>query len=219
MQQREMAAHRRHDPHAAVQVAETGVDVHAADEQGPDRLLVGHRELLVALARGDDLVRPGGEGMGRGCQDRGPVFRGGVDYHAAGLVQGGANLRNGCADPGGGLYLGAEKLGHDLVGTAVFLAVLEDAAVGVRQEITGLRIDQEELFLDTDCYCEGVQILFFAPASAQRQKRPIRHASESFTHRRLPARSPRYAGSPGPRCGPARPRSGSHPGPPVCPER
>ena len=47
----------------------------------------------------------------------------------------------------------AEKLRHDLVGPAVFLAVLEDGAVGVRQEIAGPRVDQEELFLDPDCYC------------------------------------------------------------------
>ncbi len=76
MQQRQVAAHGRHDPHSAVGVAEAGVDVHAAHEQLAHRLLIGHGELLVALAGGDDLVVPGREGMGGGGQDLGAVVRG-----------------------------------------------------------------------------------------------------------------------------------------------
>ena len=88
--------------------------------------------------------------MGGGGQHRGAVLRGRVDDEAPGLDEGRMDVRHGRADPGGGLDLGPEELGHDLVVAAVLLTFLEDARVWVGQQIARFRVYQKELFLDAE---------------------------------------------------------------------
>ncbi len=52
MEQRKVLPQCRHHPHAAVRVAESRMDVHPADEKLPNRLLIGHCELLVSASGG-----------------------------------------------------------------------------------------------------------------------------------------------------------------------
>ena len=87
MKKGHVPAHGRHDAHTAVGIAETGVNVHAADEQFPDGLLVGNGELFVSLVGRGDLLVPGREGVGGRGHDRGAVFCRRVDDEPPGLDQ------------------------------------------------------------------------------------------------------------------------------------
>ena len=156
VEQGHVPAHGRHDAHAAVGVAEPRVDVHAADEQFPDGLLVGHGELFVTLFGRGDLLVPGREGVGGRGHDRGAVFRRGVDDHAPGLDQGGPDVGNRRADPRGGLDLGPQELGDDLVLAAMLLTFLEDPRVRIRQQVARFGVDEEELLLDAQGDGEGI---------------------------------------------------------------
>ena len=155
VEQRQIPPHRRHDPDAAVLVAEPGVDVHTPHEQFPYGLLVGHGKLFVAMSGCDDLVVPCREGMGGCGHDPRAVLRRRVDDQSPGLHQGRANVLNGCTNPGGGFDLGPEEFRHNFVIPAVLVAILEDAGVGIGQKIARSRIDQEELLLDAQCNGTG----------------------------------------------------------------
>ena len=167
MEQRQVAAHGRHHPDAAAAVPESRVDVHPAHEQFPYGLLVGHGELFVAPSGRDDLAVPGREGMGGGGQHPGAVLRGRVDDEAAGLDEGRMDVRHRRADPGGGLDLRPEELGHDLVFPAVAVARLEDAWIGIGQQVARFRVDQKELFLDAECDGEGIRDYAFRHGSSR----------------------------------------------------
>ena len=71
VQQRQVAPQRGHDPDARVGIGESGVDMHAADDQAPHAFLERQGELLIALLRRGHLRLPLRKRMGRG----GPLAR------------------------------------------------------------------------------------------------------------------------------------------------
>ena len=60
---------------------------------------------------------------------------------------------------------------RELVRPAVFLAILEDAAVGIRQEIAGIGVDQKELLLCPKGYGEGVCAAAFCHITSSCQEK------------------------------------------------
>ena len=185
MQQRQVAPDGGHHPDAGIGIAEAGVDVHAPDDQPAHALLEGVGEPLVTLAGRDELRLPRAERVaGRGHHRR-PVPRRRLHDQPAGLAQRRARLGHRSAHLRGGLDLGAERFVHDRVRPALPLALLEDARVGVGQQIARLRVDEEELLLDAER--DGEIRFAHGPGLRFATDVPVHSATMAIPHGRSPA--------------------------------
>ena len=149
-QQRKISPRRGHDPDARIRVAETGMNVHTADEEPPHALLQRDRRTLVTLLGGDRLHPPCREGVSGGGHHRDPVFLRRLDHQPARLAQRRAQPGDRAANLGIGLDLRTQEFRHHLVRPALPFAFLENAGIGLGQDVAGLRIDEEELLFDAE---------------------------------------------------------------------
>ena len=198
VQQRQVAPDGGHHPDAGIGIAEAGVDVHAADDQPPHALLEGVGEPLVPLAGRDELRLPRGERMARRGHHRRPVPRRRLHDQAPRLQQRLARLGHRPADLRGRLDLRPQGLVHHPVRPAPPLALLEDARVGVGQQVARPRVDEEELLLDAE---RDGQIRF---AHAPRPPRAVPITAPG--RRRRPTAAPRPARGRSPPASRCRPR-------------
>ena len=151
MEQRQVLANCGHDADPLLRIAEAGVDVHAADEQPPHGLLERDLESLVPFLGRGHLRGPRRERVSGRGQHRRTILRRRVDHQAPGLDQRLTDFSNRSADPGVGLDLGAEELGHHLVRSPVPLAGVVDGRVGIGNQVSSLGIDEKELLFDAEC--------------------------------------------------------------------
>ena len=86
--------------------------------------------------------------MGRGGHDLGAVFPRCLDHQPSRRRQRLAQIGYRVAHPGIGLDLSAQKLVHHPVGPGTLGAGFEYAGVRVVQQVSGGRVDEEELLFD-----------------------------------------------------------------------
>ena len=106
--------------------------------------------------------------MDGGCHHRGPVPLGRLDDDPPGLAERHAHLGHRTAHAGIGLDLGAQKLAHHPMWSALLFAGFENALVRVDEEVAGFGIDQEELLLDPESDCR------VSPCSRRRSRPGLR---------------------------------------------
>ena len=138
-----------HQIDAQVVVGDAHVDVHAANEQPPDRPLHVAREGVVPLLWDVVLLFPTGEGMGRGRDRRQAVAAGDFRDRGAQARQIGTGLPDPAANPGSDLDLGPHELGRDLPPEQGF-ALGHHRVRRFGGEIATEPIDEKVFFLDSD---------------------------------------------------------------------
>src|SRR5216684_6957881 len=144
---KEIADHVHHVDRGLL-VGHGDVDVHAEDQEGALKLLEFLDDVLVALARGDNLIHPTGEGVGTGGGDLQAGALGSGDQLAARAVHFDAQLADVFANFRAGFDDGLVHLVLDLLDDVRRSG--GDKLHDMRAELTGGRVDALKFFFYAD---------------------------------------------------------------------
>src|SRR5216684_5789698 len=147
-QVREEVADHVHHVDRGLLVGHGDVDVHAEDQEGARKLLEFLDDVLVALAGGDNLIDPTGEGVRAGGGDLQAGALGSGDQLAARAVHFDAQLADVFANFSAGLDDGLVHLVLDLLDDVRRSG--GDKLHDMRAELTGGRVDALKFFFYAD---------------------------------------------------------------------
>ncbi len=168
-----------HHVDAHVVVLDPGMDVHAADQHPPGRRPHVVPEPVVAFLSRVALAAPGGEGVGRGGDDRIAMLPGCRRHRRAQGAQLAHRLGDAGMRPGADLDLALQEFGGDLVAHRL-AAILEETGFGFGDQIAGLAIDDQVFLLDPEGQRRSLQA--FLPCRQRRIVKRFRVRGQSPPH-------------------------------------